>query len=243
MKLEKEKESDIWRNILLIKAYQKTKSTFFKVMYYTFSIYFVFQGLELNITFDIIPNIYEMFVPEYVQNLLQNLDLVLQLSLVDRIMAQWQYPHPMPWKWWICYLYGKNNFVGMIKLWDWKIIVDYPGGPHLISLQEPFHAEERGCGMGQETRRTRRDCKSGSGFAHPGWLWGRWKWASKQGMWLTLEAGTAFSFQSAGKLELSVYNLRNWILQQPKWTGNRFFHWASRKECACQQLDVTTLLT
>lgn len=97
MKLGKEKVSDIWGNVLLIKAYQKTKSTFFKVVYYTFSIYFVFQALELNITFDIIPNIYEVFVPDYIQNLLWNLDLVLQLCLVGRVMAHWRYPHPMPW--------------------------------------------------------------------------------------------------------------------------------------------------
>lgn len=76
--MEEEKGSKIRRNILLIKAYQKTKSMFFKEMHYTFSIYFTFQGLELNAVFEKIPNIcdYTHIQSIYVF-LLWNLDLVL----------------------------------------------------------------------------------------------------------------------------------------------------------------------
>lgn len=52
--------------MLLIKTYQKTMPIVFKEMYHAFNIYFTFQELDLNVIFEIIPNIYEVFVPEYI---------------------------------------------------------------------------------------------------------------------------------------------------------------------------------
>lgn len=43
--------------------------------------------------------------------------------------------------------------------------------------------------------------------------------------------------------ELGSRTIRNWVLQQPPWTGNRFFSRASKKESTCQHLDFTAFLT